>query len=71
MEEMRVRKVRIPRPLPKVKNVGVYCRVSTESMEKLHSLASQVSHFTQLIRRRPDWKLHDINKTRMKNGLKQ
>ena len=60
MEEMRVTKVRMPRPLPKIKNVGVYCRVSTGSMEQLHSLASQVSHFTQIIRCRSDWKLYDF-----------
>lgn len=60
MDEMRVTKVWMPRLLPRVKNVGVYCRVSTGNMEQLRSLASQISYFTQLIKRRPDWKLHDF-----------
>ena len=60
MDEMRVTKVPAAFVVPKIKNVGVYCRVSTRSMEQLHSLASQVSHFTQLIRRRRDWKLYDF-----------
>ena len=60
MDEMRVTKVPAAFVMPKIKNVGVYCRVSTRSMEQLHSLASQVSHFTQLIRRRRDWKLYDF-----------
>ena len=60
MDEMRVTKVPAAFVMPKNKNVGVYCRVSTRSMEQLHSLASQVSHFTQLIRRRRDWKLYDF-----------
>ena len=42
------------------KNVGVYCRVSTGSQEQLHSLANQISRFTQLTRRRIDWQLYDI-----------
>ena len=60
MTEKRVREVWVPRPLPKVKNVGVYCRVSTGNAEQLHSLANQVSHFTQIIKRRTGWRLHDF-----------
>ena len=60
MEEKRVREVWFPWSLPKVKNVGVYCRVSTGSAEQLHSLANQVSYFTQLIKRRAGWILHDF-----------
>ncbi len=60
MTERHVREVWVPRPLPKVKNVGVYCRVSTGSAEQLHSLANQVSYFTQLIKSRAGWRLHDF-----------
>ena len=61
VSEKRVTKV-IPMPtMPKFyKNVGVYCRVSTGSQEQLHSLANQISHFTQLIRRRPGWLHYDF-----------
>lgn len=51
-------------PLPTIpqfyKRVGVYCRVSTGIQEQLHSLANQISYFTQLIRHRPGWLLHDF-----------
>ena len=61
VSEKRVTKV-IPMPtMPKFyKNVGVYCRVSTGSQEQLHSLANQISYFTQLIRRRPGWLHYDF-----------
>lgn len=42
------------------KRVGVYCRVSTGILEQLHSLANQISYFTQLIKHRPSWLLHDF-----------
>lgn len=60
MTERRVREVWVPRHLPKIRNVGVYCRVGTASTEQLHSLANQVSHFTLLIKRKVGWRLHDF-----------
>lgn len=60
MPEKRIREVT---PLPAVhwyKDVAVYCRVSTGSQEQLRSLANQVSHFTQLIKNKPFWKLYDF-----------
>ena len=36
-------------PIPKrEQHVGIYCRVSTNSMEQLQSLTAQVSHLTKL-----------------------
>ncbi|NLV57780.1 MAG: recombinase family protein [Clostridiales bacterium] len=60
MTERRVREVRPPWHIPKIRNVGVYCRVSTGSADQLHSLASQVSHFTQLIKHKGGWRLYDF-----------
>ena len=61
MLEKRVTKLS---PLPTIqqyyKRVGVYCRVSTGIQEQLHSLASQISYFTQLILNRRGWLLHDF-----------
>ena len=48
-------------PLPKrEKRVGIYCRVSTNSMEQLQSLIAQVSHLTRLTAAMPQWLLSDV-----------
>lgn len=60
MPEKRVTELKPLPKLPRYKNVGVYCRVSTGSQEQLRSLANQVSHFTQFIKNKPLWKLFDF-----------
>ena len=40
--------------------VGIYCRVSTNSMEQLQSLTAQVSHLTRLTVAVPQWLLSDV-----------
>lgn len=53
--------VRYIPPTPKrEKRVGIYCRVSTNSMEQLQSLTAQVSHLTRLAASMPQWILTDI-----------
>ena len=47
-------------PPKREKRVGIYCRVSTNSMEQLKSLTAQVSHLTRLIATVPQWLLSDI-----------
>ena len=48
-------------PVPKrEKRVGIYCRVSTNSMEQLKSLTAQVSHLTRLTTAMPQWVLADV-----------
>lgn len=48
-------------PIPKrEKRVGIYCRVSTNSMEQLQSLTAQVSHLTRLTATVPQWLLLDV-----------
>ena len=42
------------------KRVGIYCRVSTNSMEQLQSLTAQVSHLTRLTAAMPQWLLSDV-----------
>lgn len=47
-------------PIPKrEQRVGIYCRVSTNSMEQL-SLTAQVSHLTRLTAAMPQWVLADV-----------
>ncbi len=47
-------------PPKKEKRVGIYCRVSTNSMEQLQSLTAQVSHLTRLTATVPQWLLSDV-----------
>ena len=49
-----------PLPPKREKRVGIYCRVSTNSMEQLKSLASQVSALTRLTAANPKWLLVDV-----------
>ena len=44
-------------PPKREKRVGIYCRVSTNSMEQLQSLTAQVSHLTRLTATVPQWLL--------------
>lgn len=48
-------------PIPKrEQRVGIYCRVSTNSMEQLQSLTAQVSHLTRLTVAMSQWVLADV-----------
>jgi len=49
-----------PLPLKREKRVGIYCRVSTNSMEQLKSLNAQVSALTRLTAANPKWLLVDV-----------
>ncbi len=48
-------------PVPKrEKRVGIYCRVSTNSMEQLQSLIAQVSHLTRFTAAMLQWLMSDV-----------
>ena len=58
MEPKKVRIIKEKPVLPTLyKNVGIYCRVSSNTQEQLNSMAAQVSFFVQLLSRRLDWRL--------------
>ena len=40
---------------PKLMNVAAYARVSMEKDAMLHSLAAQVSYYSEQIQRNPEW----------------
>ncbi len=42
-----------------VKNVGIYCRVSTSDKDQLNSLAAQISALTKAVSHVEQWKLRD------------
>lgn len=48
------------KPARREKRVGIYCRVSTNDMEQLNSLAVQVSALTRLVAATPSWLLVDV-----------
>ena len=48
-----------PKPVKREKRVGIYCRVSSNSMEQLNSLTAQVSALTRLTASTPKWLLVD------------
>lgn len=51
----------IPARFPKrEKRVGIYCRVSTNSMKQLQSLTAQISHLTRVVSTMPQWLLSDV-----------
>lgn len=50
----------IPSIPKREKRVGIYCRVSTNSMEQLQSLTAQVSHLTRITAATPQWLLADV-----------
>lgn len=44
----------------KIMRVAAYCRVSSDSEDQLHSYASQIQYYTDLIGGQPGWTLVDI-----------
>jgi site-specific DNA recombinase len=49
-----------PMPPKREKRVGIYCRVSTNSVDQLKSLTTQVSALTRLVAANPKWLLVDV-----------
>lgn len=49
-----------PKPVKRERRVGIYCRVSSNSMEQLNSLTAQVSALTRLTASTPNWLLVDV-----------
>ena len=43
-----------------VKKVGIYCRVSTNDMQQLNSLTTQISGLTRLVATVDTWRLVDV-----------
>ena len=49
-----------PKNQTRRKKVGIYCRVSSKSVEQLDSLTAQVSHLTRITAATPQWSLADV-----------
>lgn len=42
------------------RRIGVYVRVSSDSSDQQNSYASQISYYTALIEKHPEWELVDV-----------
>lgn len=47
-------------PIPTLKNVAAYARVSSGKDEMLHSLSSQISYYRDLIQSKPGWRFAGV-----------
>ena len=54
----------------KLMRVAAYCRVSSDSADQLHSYASQIQYYTDLIGGQPGWVLADIYADEGLTGIK-
>ena len=54
-KKMIIHKVKPDAAMPRLERVAAYCRVSSGKDAMLHSLSAQVSHYSELIQRRPGW----------------
>ncbi|HAJ96750.1 MAG TPA: recombinase [Ruminococcus sp.] len=54
--------------LPKRKKVAAYARVSMESEKLMHSLSAQISYFSELIQKNPEWEYAGVYADRFISG---
>lgn len=57
-------------PLPKLKRVAAYARVSSGKDAMLHSLSAQVSYYSQMIQQQPGWQYVGVFTDEAKTGTK-
>ena len=58
-------------PAHKRKRVAAYARVSSGKDAMLHSLAAQVSYYSELIQRNPHWEYAGVNADENLSGTKE
>lgn len=57
-------------PLPKLKKVAAYARVSCGKDEMIHSLSAQVSYYSQMIQNHPGWEYIGVYSDKAYTGTK-
>ena len=57
-------------PLPKLKRVAAYARVSCGKDEMLHSLSAQVSYYSEMIQNHPGWEYVGVYSDKAYTGTK-
>jgi len=68
---MTVSRIAPPVMMPKLKRVAAYARVSTGKDTMLHSLAMQVSYYSELIQRNPEWEYAGVYADEGLTGTKE
>ena len=58
--EIRVEKRNAITPLPKLKNVAAYARVYSAKDTMQHSLAAQISYYSELIQSHAGWRFAGV-----------
>lgn len=66
----KITKLEYAAPLPKLKRVAAYARVSCGNDEMLHSLAAQVSFYSNLIQSKPEWTYAGVYADEAETGTK-
>ena len=69
--EKQVTRVPIKPTLERLQNVAAYARVSSGKDAMLHSLAAQVSYYSQMIREHPGWRFAGIYADEAMTGTKK
>ena len=69
---MYIKKIKLPAPpLPRHKRVAAYARVSDGKEAMLHSLAAQVSYYSDFIGKNPDWAYAGVYSDEAYTGTKE
>ena len=68
--EKQVTRVPVKPKMERLKNVAVYARVSSGKDAMLHSLAAQVSYYSQMIREQPGWRFAGVYADEAMTGTK-
>ena len=66
-----VSRIAVPVCLPKLKRVAAYARVSMGKDTMLHSLAAQVSYYSDMIQRNPEWEYAGVYADEGLTGTKE
>ena len=68
--EKQVTRVPVKPTMERLKNVAAYARVSSGKDAMLHSLAAQVSYYSQMIREQPGWRFAGVYADEAMTGTK-
>ena len=68
--EKQVTRVPVKPTMERLKNVAAYARVSSDKDAMLHSLAAQVSYYSQMIREQPGWRFAGVYADEAETGTK-
>ncbi|MGI6167035.1 MAG: recombinase family protein [Eubacteriales bacterium] len=66
----KIERVSFPNPVPRLKRVAAYARVSSSKDAMLHSLSAQVSAYSEMIQKHPGWQYVGVYADEAKTGTK-